>query len=339
MVTQCKISFPLRYCFFVFLSATSTVGLFYPSSQSINSQIEYELNERARMEGTRDRRLALAGVSPGRGYWRQQMDHICAHLKAHSQNNPEFRTLIGEPRLGKIITAAAREDLVGEEFTLTVTFARRESKESWKEKSKALADGLKAFNITGTSSREDLSGSQTGLHGTHKKLKKKSRKKTNVKENGKASKMKEEDRLLVKEVGPKGQGREGEIERLLDAGGNPDCESPDGVPLVVLATVNKHLDCITTLVNAGANVNAKTQSKGNTALHEAVSLGGGGGKYIDALIGLGAKANVKNDSGQTPYDLAMSSGHESIAQRFTSNVGDELLQTLTKPHKTKYIAE
>lgn len=292
------------------------------------------MNEKARMEGTRDRRLALAGVSPGRGYWRQQMDHICAHLKAHSQNDPEFRSLIGEPRLGKIITAAVHEDLVGEEFTLTVTFARRESKESWKEKSKALADGLKAFNI----SREDLNGSQTSLQGTQKRLKaKKSKKKTNVKENGKASKLKEEDRLLVKEVGPKGQGREEEIERLLDAGGNPDCESTEGVPLVVLATVNKHLDCITTLVNAGANVNAKTQSKGNTALHEAVSQGGA--KYVDALLGLGAKANVKNDSGQTPYDLAMSSGHESIAQRFTSNVGDELLQTLTKPHKTKYIAE
>jgi ankyrin repeat protein len=248
--------------------------------------------------------------------------------------------VIGEPRLGKIITAAVHEDLIGEELTLTVTFARRDSKETWKEKSKALADGLKAFNISNTSSREDLSGSQTSLQSTQKKMKtKKSKKKSNVKENGKLSKLKEEDRLLIKEVGPKGQGREEEIERLLDEGGNPECESADGVPLVILATVNKHLDCITTLINAGANVNAKTPSKGNTALHEAVSLGGDGAKYVDALLGLGAKTNVKNDAGQTPYDLAMSSGHESIAQRFTSNVGDELLQKLTKPHKTKYMVE
>ena len=36
------------------------------------------------------------------GYWRKQMDHITAHLKAYAQNNPEFRALIGEPRMGKV---------------------------------------------------------------------------------------------------------------------------------------------------------------------------------------------------------------------------------------------
>ena len=30
------------------------------------------------------------------------MEHICTHLKAHAQNNPEFRALIGEPRMGKV---------------------------------------------------------------------------------------------------------------------------------------------------------------------------------------------------------------------------------------------
>ena len=36
------------------------------------------------------------------GYWRQQMDHVCSHLRAHAQNNPEFRAIIGEPRIGKV---------------------------------------------------------------------------------------------------------------------------------------------------------------------------------------------------------------------------------------------
>ena len=36
------------------------------------------------------------------GYWRKQMDHICAHVRAHAQNNAEFRALIGEPRMGKV---------------------------------------------------------------------------------------------------------------------------------------------------------------------------------------------------------------------------------------------
>ena len=33
------------------------------------------------------------------------MDHICSHLRAHAQNNPEFRAMIGEPRIGKVGTS------------------------------------------------------------------------------------------------------------------------------------------------------------------------------------------------------------------------------------------
>ncbi|EDO34794.1 predicted protein, partial [Nematostella vectensis] len=260
--------------------ATSTVGLFYPSSQALSAQSELEGTERGRLEASRDRRPALAAVSPGQGYWRQQMDHVCSHLRAHAQNNPDFRSIIGEPRLGKIISAAVHEDLNGDEVTLTVTYARRDGKE-------------------------------------HQKT-------------GKVPKLKESERLLIKELGAKGQGREEEVERLLDEGANPDVEAPDGTPLIIHATANKHLDCLATLVNAGANVNAKNLSKGNTALHTAVLLGGDGAKFVDALLGLGAKSDLKNDAGQTPYDLAVSSGHDSIAKRFASNVGDELLQKLTK---------
>ena len=37
------------------------------------------------------------------GYWRKQMDHICAHLKAHAANNAEFRSLVSEPKMGKVV--------------------------------------------------------------------------------------------------------------------------------------------------------------------------------------------------------------------------------------------
>lgn len=36
------------------------------------------------------------------GFWRKQLDHICAHLRSYTQNNNEFRALIGEPRLGRV---------------------------------------------------------------------------------------------------------------------------------------------------------------------------------------------------------------------------------------------
>lgn len=40
--------------------------------------------------------------NPILGYWRKQVDHMCAHLKAHAQNEAEFRALIGEPKMGKV---------------------------------------------------------------------------------------------------------------------------------------------------------------------------------------------------------------------------------------------
>lgn len=42
------------------------------------------------------------GFSFSLGYWRKQLDHISAHLRSYAQNNPEFRALIAEPRMGKV---------------------------------------------------------------------------------------------------------------------------------------------------------------------------------------------------------------------------------------------
>ena len=36
------------------------------------------------------------------GFWRKQIDHICQHLKAHAQNDAEFRALIGDPKMGRV---------------------------------------------------------------------------------------------------------------------------------------------------------------------------------------------------------------------------------------------
>ena len=51
------------------------------------------------------------------GYWRKQMDHICAHVRAHAQNNAEFRALIGEPRMGKVSGSARVTSSYGLLFT------------------------------------------------------------------------------------------------------------------------------------------------------------------------------------------------------------------------------
>uniref|UniRef100_A0A8C9SNB3 Double zinc ribbon and ankyrin repeat domains 1 n=1 Tax=Scleropages formosus TaxID=113540 RepID=A0A8C9SNB3_SCLFO len=81
---------------------TQTVGLFFPSGTMLQKKHEQIIQEMAKQGQMRDRRPLLSAISPGRGYWRKQLDHICAHLRSYALNNPDFRALIGEPRMGKV---------------------------------------------------------------------------------------------------------------------------------------------------------------------------------------------------------------------------------------------
>lgn len=83
--------------------STQTYGLYYTSAKGLENKMDKEEKGMKLDKEFLDRRPALTAVSAGKGYWRQQMDHICAHLKAFAHNNADFRVLIAEPRLGKVI--------------------------------------------------------------------------------------------------------------------------------------------------------------------------------------------------------------------------------------------
>lgn len=40
--------------------------------------------------------------SPGNGNWREQLEHIYAHLIEHAQIDPDFRIALGEPKMGRV---------------------------------------------------------------------------------------------------------------------------------------------------------------------------------------------------------------------------------------------
>ncbi|NWJ00836.1 DZAN1 protein, partial [Crypturellus undulatus] len=102
---------------------TQTAGLFYPSSKLLEKkELEMAL-QKEKLEKMSDHKPLLTAVSPGRGYWRKQLDHVCAHLRSYAQNNCEFRALIGEPRMGKITSAAVHEDDCEVTITLKYAFA------------------------------------------------------------------------------------------------------------------------------------------------------------------------------------------------------------------------
>nr|XP_061843900.1 double zinc ribbon and ankyrin repeat-containing protein 1 isoform X2 [Nerophis lumbriciformis] len=87
---------------------TQTIGLHYPSATALGKKQQTVSKQ------------TLTAISPGRGYWRRQLDHVCAHLRSFAQNNAPFRTLLGEPRLGRMVSAVLEED--AHEVSVTISF-------------------------------------------------------------------------------------------------------------------------------------------------------------------------------------------------------------------------
>ncbi len=75
-------------------AATQTYGIYYPSAKDLDIVMKQNKQLQEDQE-FKERQPVLTSVSPGKGYWRQQLDHICAHLKAYAANRPDYRSLIG----------------------------------------------------------------------------------------------------------------------------------------------------------------------------------------------------------------------------------------------------
>uniref|UniRef100_A0A803TPH0 Uncharacterized protein n=1 Tax=Anolis carolinensis TaxID=28377 RepID=A0A803TPH0_ANOCA len=71
---------------------TQTTGLFYPSSKHLEKKECDLISQKEKHSKIHDHNPLLTAISPGRGYWRKQLDHVCAHLRSYAQNNVEFRT-------------------------------------------------------------------------------------------------------------------------------------------------------------------------------------------------------------------------------------------------------
>ncbi|XP_045151109.1 double zinc ribbon and ankyrin repeat-containing protein 1 [Echinops telfairi] len=285
---------------------TQTVGLFYPSSKLLaNKELEL-MSHKERQEKMRDHKPLLTAISPGRGYWRKQLDHISAHLRSYTQNNPEFRTLIAEPRMGKNLYFNKSVDF-SDCFLNSVT---RDGNELFGSKSSLVSDC-----------------SQSASDATEKARKTRNLKAKKCQEE--KQQLTPENRFLLKEVGPAGKGRVSVIEELLDEGADPNCSDHEDRPLLTVAVMNKHHEAIPVLVQRGAHVDQQSGLLRNTALHEAVLLGLEGRKCVGALLGCNASIQKKNMKGQTAYDLALEMGDDLITSLFAAKLGQDLLDLLT----------
>ncbi|XP_013367682.1 PREDICTED: double zinc ribbon and ankyrin repeat-containing protein 1 isoform X2 [Chinchilla lanigera] len=201
-------------------AGTQTVGLFYPSSRQLAAN-------RPELEG-RGRGPLLTAISPGRGYWRKQLDHISAHLRSYAQNNPEFRALISEPRMGKLISATVHED--GCEVSIRLNYIQVSSKNLHLSKAMDVSD---RFLSSVTEGGDGLWGSRSSLVSDH------SQSPSDATDQPK----------VMKSV--KGRNFDRKKEAPMDA--DPNCSDSEGPSAVAVAALNKHQEAIRVLTRRGAD--------------------------------------------------------------------------------------
>ncbi|KAK7137171.1 hypothetical protein R3I93_017290 [Phoxinus phoxinus] len=307
---------------------TQTVGLFFPSSTELKKQSQQREAELSRQEQMSDRKPLLTAISPGRGFWRKQVDHICAHLRSYTQNNNEFRALIGEPRLGRMISAVIQEDSY--EVSLRINFicaSPEGSRSSAGQQSRSVAS--ESLNLSAVTEGRNSASPESNINTAGLSAKRKKQKKiwtSDATEKQSESK----DSVLLKEVGPEGRGRISVVQQLLDEGADPARLGSDGRPALVAAVLNGHHDVIPVLVQREADVNKASGPLNNTALHEAAALGNEGLKSVEILLGCNASIRKQNDRGQTAYDVAVAAGSSSVVSLMAAHMGQGLLQRHTK---------
>uniref|UniRef100_A0A673U556 Double zinc ribbon and ankyrin repeat-containing protein 1 n=1 Tax=Suricata suricatta TaxID=37032 RepID=A0A673U556_SURSU len=301
---------------------TQTTGLFYPSGALLAKKELEMASQKQRQEKMSDHKPLLTAVSPGRGYWRKQLDHISAHLRSYAQNNPEFRALIAEPRMGKLISATVHED--GYEVSIQLNYIQVSNKNLYFSKS---VDFSNHFLSSVTEGGNGPFGSRSSLVSDYSQSTSDTTEKVKRTKNFKTKTVQEkeqltpENRLLLKEVGPTGEGRVAVIEQLLNEGADPNCRDSEERPVLIMAVVNQHHEAIPVLVQRGADTEQRWGPLRNTALHEATLLGLVGKECVAALLRCNASIQKKNMNGQTAYDLALNTGDEVITSLFAAKLG------------------
>uniref|UniRef100_A0A8C7ATW4 Double zinc ribbon and ankyrin repeat domains 1 n=1 Tax=Neovison vison TaxID=452646 RepID=A0A8C7ATW4_NEOVI len=299
---------------------TQTAGLFYPSG-TLLAKKEQEMASQKQRQKMSGHKPLLTAISPGRGYWRKQLDHISAHLRSYAQNNPEFRALIAEPRMGKLISATVHED--GYQVSIRLNYIQVSNKNLYLSKA---VDFSNHFLSSVTEGGDGPFGSRSSLVSDYSQSTSDTTEKIKRTKNFKTKKFQEkklltpENRLLLKEVGPTGEGRVSVVEQLLEEGADPNCRDGEEQPVITKAVVNKHHEVIPVLVQRGADTEQRWGPLQNTALHEATLLGLAGRECVAALLRCNASIQKKNVNGQTPYDLALQAGDDVITSLFAAKL-------------------
>ena len=94
----------------------------------------------------------------------------------------------------------------------------------------------------------------------------------------------------------------------------------DGTPVLNVAIRAEQTECISWLLDSGADINTVSEDRGYTPLMDAVWRGNEA--VAQLLIERGAKMNTVNKEGQTMLVLAVGAGREKICRLLVENGED-----------------
>lgn len=307
----------------------SQTGLFFPSSKTLEME---KMRMETAIEGTKSERTIFVGeISPGNGYWRQQIDHALAKLKAFARETPKFQLQMGQHRMGDVTGAQIRQD--GDQILLTVSL--NDKKFDHKKKS---AHRHRVFEGVTYSANQSMAGTQTPINefldqnGTLpplEKLEPVAKKKSN--REAEARRMSKITKALFVAVGPDGSHTKAEtILGLLDQGADPNGFNADRDRPLHVAAFYGRVEAVTFLLDAKANPDAAGNG-GDSPLHAAVR---GDARHAKEVISLLIQANAQTDSQNidtlTPCGLAGDLGKKHLVSYFGKMLSDANLDTLSK---------
>jgi len=122
------------------------------------------------------------------------------------------------------------------------------------------------------------------------------------------------------------------IVKAIQAGADMNIKNEDGETALTLASSMGLTDIVELLIDAGVNVNAKSEYLGMTALMLASEFGHL--DIVELLIEAGADVNIKNKSGGTALSLASIKGYTDIVELLIDAGAD--VNAMNKFGKTAY---
>ncbi|NXY03073.1 DZAN1 protein, partial [Pteruthius melanotis] len=229
---------------------TQTIGLFYPSSKLLEKKELELISQKEKVEKMSDHKPLLTAISPGKGYWRKQLDHVCAHLRSYAQNNLEFRTLIGEPQMGKVGRTALHDNLNCLHLMILQDIHPNRAVKFSNDHPSAVTEATDGQD----GSQTNFGRGDDNLFYSRGKIKR-TKSRTVM---GQEYKLSPESRQLLDELGRTGKGRIPFIEQLLSDGADPNSLSEEERPALTVAVLNKHTGAISPLVQKGADIDQQS---------------------------------------------------------------------------------